>query len=90
MTGLFSFFAYIWLLLILRHISPDVVELWEASITFILFPILIIFAYVVDRDYFGLLNKDNNMKRQLELGMLPEGKNFINENNILCLKKKIC
>ncbi|XP_065212113.1 sodium/calcium exchanger Calx-like isoform X2 [Planococcus citri] len=68
-TGLFSFFAYIWLLLILRYISPDVVELWEASITFILFPILIVFAYVADRDYFGFL-QSKDMKRQLELTTL--------------------
>lgn len=71
-TGLFSFFAYIWLLMILRYISPNVVELWEASITFILFPILILFAYATDRDYFGFL-KSSEMKRQMELDTIDNG-----------------
>ncbi|VBB26294.1 unnamed protein product [Acanthocheilonema viteae] len=47
-TSLFSCLAYIWLLIILIVISPNVVELWEALVTFGLFFILIIVAYLVD------------------------------------------
>lgn len=75
-TGLFSFFAYIWLLLILRHISPDVVELWEASITFILFPILIVFAYIADRNYFGFLQSKDTESQVVELDILQNGKSL--------------
>lgn len=71
-TGFFSLFAYVWLLIILRYVTPNVIELWEASITFILFPILIIFAYATDRDYFGLL-KSKETKRQMELDYMDNG-----------------
>ncbi|VDO34626.1 unnamed protein product [Onchocerca flexuosa] len=47
-TSLFSFLAYIWLIIILILISPNVVELWEAMMTFGLFFILVIVAYLVD------------------------------------------
>uniref|UniRef100_A0A0R3RQV3 Sodium/calcium exchanger 3 n=1 Tax=Elaeophora elaphi TaxID=1147741 RepID=A0A0R3RQV3_9BILA len=47
-TSLFSCLAYIWLLFILVIISPDIVELWEALVTFGLLFILIIVAYLVD------------------------------------------
>lgn len=70
MTGLFSFFAYIWLLVILRFITPDVVDLWEASVTFALFPILVFFAYAADRGWCGLKALRPRTKQQLELGPL--------------------
>ncbi|EFO22978.2 hypothetical protein LOAG_05506 [Loa loa] len=47
-TSLFSSLAYIWLLIILVVISPNVVELWEALVTFGFFFVLIIVAYLVD------------------------------------------
>ena len=40
-TALVSVFAYIWLLIVLKWVSPDEVEIWEAIMTFILFPILV-------------------------------------------------
>ncbi|CAG9536428.1 unnamed protein product [Cercopithifilaria johnstoni] len=47
-TSLFSCFAYIWLFIIVVIISPNVVELWEALVTFGLLFVLIIVAYLVD------------------------------------------
>uniref|UniRef100_A0A1I8EYD1 Calx-beta domain-containing protein n=3 Tax=Wuchereria bancrofti TaxID=6293 RepID=A0A1I8EYD1_WUCBA len=47
-TTLFSCLAYIWLLIILIVISPNIVELWEALVTFGLFFVLIIVAYLMD------------------------------------------
>uniref|UniRef100_A0A8R1TTN8 Calx-beta domain-containing protein n=1 Tax=Onchocerca volvulus TaxID=6282 RepID=A0A8R1TTN8_ONCVO len=47
-TSLFSCLAYIWLIIILILISPNVVELWEAMMTFGLFFILVVVAYLVD------------------------------------------
>lgn len=48
-TAFFSIFAYVWLLIILMGPwSPDVVELWEALVTFLFFPILVFLAYSAD------------------------------------------
>lgn len=72
--SLFSIFAYIWLLIVLTFVSPHVVELWEAIVTFLMFPGLVLFAYATDKDWCGLKNfRKNKNKRQLELGaMRPE------------------
>ena len=51
-TAFFSVFAYIWLLIILLWISPNVVTLAEAIITFAFFVILIGIAYLADKGYF--------------------------------------
>ncbi|XP_067883558.1 sodium/calcium exchanger 1-like isoform X1 [Heterodontus francisci] len=48
-TAAWSIFAYAWLYLILAVISPGVVELWESLLTFIFFPICVVFAWVADR-----------------------------------------
>jgi len=47
-TSIASVWAYVWLLLVLNVISPDVVELWEAVLTFLYFPILVALAYGQD------------------------------------------
>ncbi|XP_032877902.1 sodium/calcium exchanger 1 isoform X1 [Amblyraja radiata] len=48
-TAAWSIFAYAWLYLILAVISPAVVELWESLLTFVFFPICVLFAWVADR-----------------------------------------
>uniref|UniRef100_UPI00398E69E5 sodium/calcium exchanger 1-like isoform X2 n=1 Tax=Pristiophorus japonicus TaxID=55135 RepID=UPI00398E69E5 len=48
-TAAWSIFAYAWLYLILAVISPGVVELWESLLTFIFFPVCVVFAWVADR-----------------------------------------
>jgi len=47
-TGAFSLFAYFWLVFIVQIVSPDVVEVWEALVTLLLFPVLIIISYMAD------------------------------------------
>lgn len=47
-TALFSTWAYIWFFLVLVVISPGVVELWEALVTFGFMIILCIMAYTCD------------------------------------------
>ncbi|BFZ03840.1 hypothetical protein BsWGS_06879 [Bradybaena similaris] len=42
-------FAYIWLILVLVVITPEVVELWEAVVTLLMFPVLILLAYAADK-----------------------------------------
>lgn len=45
-TGFFSVFAYIWMYIVLMD---QKVELWEAIVTFMLFVVLIILAYAMDK-----------------------------------------
>ena len=48
-TAAWSIFAYIWLYLILSVVSPGEVEVWEAVLTFVFFPICVLQAWVADR-----------------------------------------
>lgn len=52
-TASFSIFAYLWLVVILMLITPDVVDIWEGLLTFIFFPILVSIAYGADIGYFS-------------------------------------
>ena len=52
-TASFGIFAYIWLIIILMVITPDYVDLWEAIVTLLFFPILVVIAYIVDKDFCG-------------------------------------
>jgi len=56
-TASFSVFAYVWLLIILQFISPDVCEVWEAVLTLFFMPILLVLAYMADRGYFSPAGK---------------------------------
>ncbi|KAL0969923.1 hypothetical protein UPYG_G00234580 [Umbra pygmaea] len=48
-TAAWSVFAYIWLYLILSVFSPGEVEVWEAVVTFLFFPLCVVQAWVADR-----------------------------------------
>mmetsp|Transcript_12315 Transcript_12315/g.40431 ORF Transcript_12315/g.40431 Transcript_12315/m.40431 type:complete len:752 (-) Transcript_12315:40-2295(-) len=50
-TAIFSIWAYVWLLLMIDFISPEVIELWEAIVTFLHFPVLVFLAYGFDRKW---------------------------------------
>lgn len=52
-TAFFSVFAYIWLIIILVLITPDKVDIWEALVTFLMFPLLLGLAYAADRGMFS-------------------------------------
>jgi len=47
-----SVFAYVWLVIILTRISPNEVDWWEALLTFLFFPVLVITAYCTDKHCF--------------------------------------
>lgn len=88
-TSLFGFLAYVWLLVVLKLVSPNEVELWEAIVTFLLFPVLTLVAYSADRGWCGFGRQRGN-KRQLELGpMQPtdgkdgETEKMVRERNLL-------
>lgn len=48
-TATWSVFAYLWLYLITSVISPGVIEVWEAVLTFLFFPMTVFSAYIADR-----------------------------------------
>ena len=63
-TAVFSIFAYVWLIVILVLVTPNYVDLWEAIITLLFFPILVILAYVADKDFCSkkASTEDGNME----------------------------
>merc|ERR1719157_338115 len=76
-TAFFSVFAYVWLLIILKVSSPNVVSIWEAVLTFLMFPILVIVSYFGDKGWLDFLmckpcTKSGmevmDKQRQIELG----------------------
>ena len=48
-TASWSILAYVWLYIILAVSSYGVVEIWEGVVTFLFFPILVVFAWIADR-----------------------------------------
>ncbi|CAE8688309.1 unnamed protein product, partial [Polarella glacialis] len=70
-TASCSLFAYLWLLIILMGISPNVVEWWEGTLTFFFFPILVTLAYLAD---IGMLPgmKPVTLGREQVIGMSKE------------------
>lgn len=50
-TGFTCIFAYIWMAIVLMVSSPDEVEIWEAVVTLVFFPLLILVAYLADRNF---------------------------------------
>ncbi|XP_048837415.1 sodium/calcium exchanger 2-like isoform X1 [Brienomyrus brachyistius] len=48
-TAFWSIFAYIWLYLILAVMSPGIVEVWEALVTLLFFPVCVMLAWIADR-----------------------------------------
>lgn len=63
----FSIFAYVWLWIVLTYVSPHVVELWEAIVTFLMFPGLVFFAFATDKGWCGLKPFKSKIRKQLEI-----------------------
>ncbi|CAH8827564.1 unnamed protein product [Trichobilharzia szidati] len=69
-TSFCSLFAYVWMLLVVAYISPEVVEIWESLLTLSFFPIMVIFAYAQDNEWW--LKKFFKVKRSGNLPQKPE------------------
>lgn len=69
-TSICSVFAYVWLYLILCFFSPEVIDIWEAVLTFMFFPITVLTAYAADRQMFKYVKKDYHMNRR---GVIVQG-----------------
>lgn len=51
-TAAWSAFAYLWLYVVLVLISPNEVTIWEAVITLLSFPILVVNSYMAEKNFF--------------------------------------
>lgn len=71
-TAVCSVMSYLWLIVILRLHTENVVDLWEAIFTFLLFPILVIVAYMADKE---LGCSSGGVRPSQNIGMLELGKN---------------
>ncbi|XP_045122497.1 sodium/calcium exchanger 2-like isoform X9 [Portunus trituberculatus] len=71
-TTVFSVVAYLWLLIIVVAVSPGVVEVWEAVVTLVMFPSLVLIAWLAEKNFFGVPNKTDTSK-QIELGNFQPG-----------------
>lgn len=77
-TASFSVFAYVWLLIVLKWNTENVVDMWEAVMTFIFFPLLVLVAYAADKKWLNYLlcrkpDADEDKRKQIELGNFQPG-----------------
>ena len=70
-TATWSVFAYVWLLVIVRFITPGVIDVWEGVVTFLFFPLTVMTAYMADRRMliYKYLSKQYRMNKR---GMIVE------------------
>ncbi|XP_076458128.1 sodium/calcium exchanger 1-like [Babylonia areolata] len=69
-TAFTGIFAYVWLIIVLLGSSPKVIDLWEAVVTFLMFPVLILVAYAADRGFCCGANKTSS---EVEISFDVEG-----------------
>lgn len=73
-TAVCSVFAYVWLVVVLKVHTENVVDLWEAIFTFLLFPILVIVAYMADKE---LGCSSSGVTPSQDIGMMELGKHCL-------------
>jgi len=77
-TAMFSVFAYIWLLVVLVFNTEHRVDVWEAVVTLLMFPLLVVIAYCADKGWMNKVfcynpDKEPNKQQQIELGSYQPG-----------------
>jgi len=50
-TAIFSLVAYVWMVIIVDVISPNVIDIWEGIVTFLLLPVMVAVSYVTDKGW---------------------------------------
>lgn len=90
---MFSVVAYLWLLIIVVATSPGEVEVWEAVVTLILFPLLVLIAWIAEKNFFGVPNKTDTSK-QIELGNFQPGESKssvpVSSVPVICVSRVCC
>ncbi|KAI4905916.1 hypothetical protein NFI96_021200 [Prochilodus magdalenae] len=74
-TASWSIFAYIWLYIILAVISPGIVQVWEALVTLMFFPVCVLMAWVADRRllFYKYLHRTYRTKKRHGIIVETEG-----------------
>ncbi|XP_063058967.1 sodium/calcium exchanger 3-like isoform X2 [Engraulis encrasicolus] len=86
-TAFWGIFAYIWLYLILAVISPGIVQVWEALVTLLFFPLCVLQSWIADRRllFYKYLHKRYRADKrhgiiiETEGGLAPKGIDVIME-----------
>merc|ERR1711988_403634 len=55
-TAIASLWAYFWMVIVLQWVSPDYVDLWEALVTLLMFPVLVWVSWAQDQNWWGWCN----------------------------------
>ncbi|PAA51257.1 hypothetical protein BOX15_Mlig018197g2 [Macrostomum lignano] len=87
-TATFSEFAYIWLVIILVCSSPDFIDLWEGVVTFLLFFILVVAAYIMDKG-FCFKKAETEADKEANKGLIVHDAHHINEEKLREFIKQI-
>lgn len=69
-TAFFSVFAYIWMFIVIQVSSKGKLEIWEAVMTLLWFPILVILAYIADKNLCSNITLLRRRKQKIELNNL--------------------
>lgn len=69
-TSFFAIFAYIWMFIVLSVSSPNVMDLWEAALTLLFFPMLVVIAYIADKELCSNILLKRRKRQQIELNNL--------------------
>jgi len=88
-TALWSVFAYVWILIVLKYNTPNTVDFWEALVTFLFFPALILHAWAQDNNWWCIGKKAPFMvkllttqKKKGQLPMFhPDSNEHLNKNH---------
>ncbi|XP_074662888.1 sodium/calcium exchanger 1-like [Tubulanus polymorphus] len=74
-TATWSIFAYLWLYMIIGVITPNRVDVWEALLTFLFFPLTVVTAYFADRKifFYSFLSKKYRGSRTKKVVIQAEG-----------------
>lgn len=66
-TSIVGILAYVWLILVVLVITPKVVDIWEAALTLLMFPALIVISYFADVGF--ACSKQVGITGDLEIGL---------------------
>ncbi|KAL1503577.1 hypothetical protein AB1Y20_012055 [Prymnesium parvum] len=69
-TATFSVCAYLWLYVILIIVTPNIVDVWEGIITFMLFPALVYLAYLADTNAFSCMRHTSGSSNLVAISSL--------------------
>ncbi|XP_076465393.1 sodium/calcium exchanger 2-like [Babylonia areolata] len=56
-TSIWSIWAYVWMLIVVKYITPGQIDAWEAWVTLGYLPVFVYMSYIVDRGGFNIKKK---------------------------------